>query len=243
MSAFALTVPAVAAGPSRAEVTSSRICSSPSSPVARAEQASSRAFQASASARSSFFGGRVFVASAAAAPSAFEFTSSIRAETSAPERLASDKGVDYSALEAHLKAGDLRKADDETRRLLCVLTGEDAERRKFLFPDEYEALPTTDLQTIDRLWTENTNGKHGFSVQYKVWKNCQEKFGDFFITIGWKTDIDMNGKLVEGIFRFRKWPQEYIYDDKAPKGHLPLTNHLRGKHGHLRLLSHPAWSS
>ena len=39
----------------------------------------------------------------------------------------------------------------------------------------------------------------------------------------------------------RKWPQEFKYNLDAPKGHLPLTNCLRGTQLFKAILEHPAF--
>lgn len=40
---------------------------------------------------------------------------------------------------------------------------------------------------------------------------------------------------------YRKWPQEFFYTLEAPKGHLPLTNALRGTQLLQAVLEHPAF--
>lgn len=45
-------------------------------------------------------------------------------------------GMDYTALREHLKAGDFRKADDETRALLIRLAGEAAIKRGWVYFSE-----------------------------------------------------------------------------------------------------------
>ena len=40
---------------------------------------------------------------------------------------------------------------------------------------------------------------------------------------------------------YRKWPQEFTYTTEAPKGHLPLTNALRGTQLLEAILEHPAF--
>ena len=39
----------------------------------------------------------------------------------------------------------------------------------------------------------------------------------------------------------RKWPTEFTYSTDAPKGHLPLTNCLRGTQLFKAILEHPAF--
>jgi hypothetical protein len=40
---------------------------------------------------------------------------------------------------------------------------------------------------------------------------------------------------------YRKWPAEFVYSMNAVKGHLPLTNALRGTQLFEALLGHPAF--
>lgn len=40
---------------------------------------------------------------------------------------------------------------------------------------------------------------------------------------------------------YRKWPAEFDYSLDAPKGHLPLTNALRGTQLFQAILEHPAY--
>ena len=63
------------------------------------------------------------------------------------------------------------------------------------------------------------------------------RWDKFFKAIDW----------VQGEFNvYRKWPGEFNYDSptepkSAPKGHLPLTNALRGTQLFQAILEHPAW--
>ncbi len=47
--------------------------------------------------------------------------------------------------------------------------------------------------------------------------------------------------LLKCCFACRKWPQEFNYSMDAPKGHLPLTNCLRGTQLFKAILEHPAF--
>jgi len=148
--------------------------------------------------------------------------------------------VDLKPLEESLISKDFRKADAETRRVLASV-GNSA-GRKYLSPDEYAKLPVEFLQEVDNLWVKYSDGRFGYSVQNKIWKEVNQTLQEYFIKTGWKFERDLAGKETPGIFRFRKWPQEFDYTLEAPTGHLPLTNHLRGKAAHLKLLNHKAWS-
>lgn len=82
--------------------------------------------------------------------------------------LKSDASMDYSTLKDLLRAGDFRKADDETRALLIRLAGEDATDRGWVYFTEVASIPESDMLTIDFLWKASSQGKFGYSVQQKV---------------------------------------------------------------------------
>lgn len=157
--------------------------------------------------------------------------------------------MDYTALRDLLKAGEWRKAEDETRALLIRLAGEDAVKRGWVYftevgigggrwpglrttctlhhthhaapppPPQVKTISVTDFQTIDGLWRAASNDKFGYSVQREVFNQCQRRWAKFFKQIDWTHGQNSN---------YRKWPQEFNYSTDAPKGHLPLTNALRG---------------
>mmetsp|Transcript_40763 Transcript_40763/g.66101 ORF Transcript_40763/g.66101 Transcript_40763/m.66101 type:complete len:278 (+) Transcript_40763:56-889(+) len=150
--------------------------------------------------------------------------------------LPTDRGIDYSNLRENLARGEFFEADVETRRILCELGGEISIKRKALYFSQYTTLPTSDLHTIDYLWTTYSSGKFGFAVQHAIWMECQQDMDRFLNKLGWK-----EGGGIENIYKFKKWPSGFKYSLDAPSGHLPLTNHIRGSLGHLALLQHPAW--
>jgi len=141
-------------------------------------------------------------------------------------------GVDYAPFQALLEAGEWEKADDEHRRLMCVLAGEEAEDREWVYFTEVADMPTTDLRTIDELWKHYSNGRFGFSVQRKIWVSQKRQWPKFFKKIDWTTGE--NGD-------YRKFPQEFQWRADAAQGHLPLTNALRGTQLLAALLEHPAF--
>lgn len=77
------------------------------------------------------------------------------------------------------------------------------------------------MNTIDKLWVKHSNGRFGFSVQKRIWKNLgggcdtdytdcevEEKFGD---VVGWRK---------EGNWLY--YVDLYDSPRTAPPGHLPL---------------------
>lgn len=89
-------------------------------------------------------------------------------------------------------------------------------------------------QTIDNLWKAYSGNKFGFSVQRELWLQNKRQWQKFFKRIDW----------VQGENNvYRKWPAEFYYNtDEGAKGHLPLTNALRGTQLFNAILEHPAFN-
>lgn len=138
--------------------------------------------------------------------------------------------VDYTDLQVALAKQQFQVADQLTMEILCLLSGPAAVRRKWLYFTEVDQLPITDLQTINQLWLVHSEGKFGFSVQRQIWLGVQKNWEALWPKIGWR-----EGK------KWTRYPQEFIWDLTAPRGHLPLSNQLRGVQVITALLTHPAW--
>lgn len=145
--------------------------------------------------------------------------------------LQSKRGVDYAPLQALLAQQDFQAADRLTLEKMCELAGALAIQRKWLYFTEVENFPSVDLQTINTLWLVHSEGKFGFSVQRELWLGAGKNWEKLWYQIGWK-----NGN------NWTRYPQEFTWTLDAPKGHLPLSNQLRGVRVIAALLSHPAWS-
>ena len=145
--------------------------------------------------------------------------------------LNSDKNIDYLPLQKALSEGDFQKADLITSQKLCELAGEMALKRKWLYFTEVTRFPNTDLLTIDQLWITYSEGKFGFSIQRSIWLSLNKNFVKMWDKIGWRKNNN-----------WTRYPQEFTWDITAPRGHLPLSNQLRGSRVINSLLSHPAWS-
>ncbi|HBB34389.1 MAG TPA: hypothetical protein DDZ80_03600 [Cyanobacteria bacterium UBA8803] len=146
--------------------------------------------------------------------------------------LRSELGIDYTPLQQQLAKQDFKASDSVTLAKLCELAGPTAIQRKWLYFSEVEKFPITDLQTIDALWFIHSQGKFGFSVQRELWLSLGKNWEKLWPKIGWKTGNN-----------WTRYPHEFTWDLSAPKGHLPLSNQLRGVRVIASLLSHPAWSS
>jgi hypothetical protein len=175
--------------------------------------------------------------------------------------LARQAGQDYSKLKSLLAAQDFQAADDETRDLLIRLAGPEAVKRKWVYFTEarpprgvrggaglpagaagpltqvggraqVKFIPAADLQTLDRLWRAASGNKFGYSVQKELWVQNRRYWEKFFKAIDW----------VQGEHNiYRKWPAGFTYSLAAARGHLPLTNALRGTQLFKAIMEHPAF--
>lgn len=146
--------------------------------------------------------------------------------------LISNQGIDYYELYLALVAQDFQEADVVTSQKLRELAGPGAVKRKWLYFTEVEQFPVEDLLTIDQLWRAHSGGKFGFSIQRKIWLGLGQNFEKLWTKIAWRGDST-----------WTRYPNEFIWDLSAPRGHLPLSNQLRGTRVINSLLNHPAWST
>ncbi|MBD1938308.1 GUN4 domain-containing protein [Microcoleus sp. FACHB-68] len=146
--------------------------------------------------------------------------------------LRSERGIDYLPLQKMLAAQDFQEADRLTLQLMCELAGASALQRKWLYFTEVDNFPIPDLQTLDYLWGVYSEGKFGFSVQREIWLSVGKNWDKLWPKINWKAGNN-----------WTRYPQGFTWDLSAPKGHLPLTNQLRGVRVMEKLLTHPAWEA
>lgn len=144
--------------------------------------------------------------------------------------LASDRGVDYAPLQELLQQGQFQAADRLTLQLMCQAAGAQATQRGWLYFTEVDQLPIADLQTLDRVWRQASGDRFGFSIQRQIWLGLGKTWDKLWPAIGWKQDN-----------HWTRYPDEFTWDLSAPRGHLPLSNQLRGVRVLASILSHPAW--
>lgn len=145
--------------------------------------------------------------------------------------LKSERNVDYAPLQILLSKQDFQAADQFTLEKLCQLAGTQAMQRKWLYFTEVERFPITDLQTLNTLWFVHSEGKFGYAVQREIWQGLGRDWEKLWAKIGWKSSNN-----------WTRYPNEFIWSLDAPRGHLPLSNQLRGVRVINSLLSHPAWN-
>jgi hypothetical protein len=138
--------------------------------------------------------------------------------------------LDLSPLQALLAQQQFEKADQLTSKMMCQLASNDAATRGWIYFSEIQAIAILDLQAIDQLWSIYSEAKFGFMVQRRLWLSLGKKWEDFWLQIGWKKDGS-----------FTRYPGGFSWNLKAPKGHLPLSNQIRGNKTIEAIFNHPAW--
>ncbi|MEN9224647.1 MAG: GUN4 domain-containing protein [Thermostichus sp. HHBFW_bins_43] len=144
--------------------------------------------------------------------------------------LSSMLDIDYRPLQALLESGSWLEADRLTLQLLCRAAGEGAMRRGWLYFSEVSRIPAADLRTIDQLWRVASEDRFGYSIQRQLWLGVNRNWERLWPIIGWKQG-----------HHWTRYPDEFTWDPSAPKGHLPLSNQLRGVRVLEELLTHAAW--
>jgi serine/threonine protein kinase len=129
--------------------------------------------------------------------------------------LASEVGANYHQLQHYLEAQQWQAADRETTRIMLLLAGR--EKLGWLDSQTVETFPSADLQTIDQLWVNYSQGHFGFSVQKQIWQQMGRKHTYDFAAIhrfGEKVGWRSHGKWLDY--------QDLTFSMTAPAGHLPL---------------------
>lgn len=141
----------------------------------------------------------------------------------------SESDLDYSTLQQALLDERFEEADRLTSAFLRQLAGEQAERRGYVYFSEVLSIRGLDLVTIDRLWIAYSQGRFGFTVQARLLATVNGRYDKLWPRIGWKK---------EGVWT--RYPRAFDWSLKAPEGHMPLINQLRGVRLIDALLNHPS---
>ena len=142
----------------------------------------------------------------------------------------------HQTLQNLLVAKNWQEADLETKRLTFQINSEDLNIdsglsvRKALIP-KIKAFSTEELEEIDRLWVEHSNGHFGFSIQWQSYQDIlaeEKELGKavkekYLIGGRWTSMAALAivlGWLSNGAAEW-SFDRETIYAIDAPKGHLP----------------------
>jgi hypothetical protein len=141
----------------------------------------------------------------------------------------SARGIDYAPLQRQLILQNYEQADRLTSEILRQLAGAAAVQRGYVYYSEVPAMPSADLDSLDRLWVCFSRGRFGFSVQGRLLKNLAGRWDRLWPRLAWKDGG-----------RWTRYPGSFQWSIDAPEGHMPLVNQLRGVRLMDALLQHPA---
>ncbi|MCL2930897.1 MAG: GUN4 domain-containing protein [Trichodesmium sp. MAG_R03] len=132
-----------------------------------------------------------------------------------------DKKIDYTALENLLSSYQFKEADEETLRILLSLVG--GEKQYWFDLEDIKNIPCKDLDKINQLWVNYSNGKFGFSIQKQIWIELGSKIGIFDVAIA-----DIFIKQVGWGEKYKRY-KNITYKISASYGHIPFraTTHVR----------------
>jgi len=127
-------------------------------------------------------------------------------------RLWTERGTDYTKLWRNLKRKDWRAANEETLNLLRINSGKSERDAEMI---DIQRIPLIDLQTIDQLWDEASNGRFGFRIQLDLWRQVNPNPNQ-------PGNTEAFGKLVDWR-RNNAWINYEFLDFSltAARGHLP----------------------
>ncbi|NER29485.1 MAG: hypothetical protein F6J89_18130 [Symploca sp. SIO1C4] len=117
---------------------------------------------------------------------------------------------DYSRLENFLKQKKWKEADQETYQVMLKVAGSNSEAQGRFNLAEWQNFPCPDFKEIDRLWSEASNGRLGFSVQNRILDKLRD-YHLLYIRIGWvKESVSGNNWEVAWYYNQETKTAEYI---------------------------------
>lgn len=143
--------------------------------------------------------------------------------TSNPDQL---KG-DYSQLQTYLQQQNWRAADQATFDAMLQAAGTNSQSQGRFQLDEWREFSCTDLKEVDRLWSEASNGKLGFSIQKRILDAVQRNYIVFYTRIGWFDLLTNTWKVAWNYNQDMKkaeYSAEPLFDtplQEFPEGYLP----------------------
>ncbi|MBR8829509.1 MAG: GUN4 domain-containing protein [Gomphosphaeria aponina SAG 52.96 = DSM 107014] len=134
--------------------------------------------------------------------------------TAPPEKLVNELGIDYTKLRDLLIAGKWKEADEETYELMIKV----CHREEYgeLKTEDIEQFPCHELDNIDQLWVNYSQGQFGFSVQAHIYQSL-ENHTEYDTEI-WRSFGELVGWRKDGNWFY--W-SDLIFSSNSPPGHLP----------------------
>ena len=136
----------------------------------------------------------------------------------------------YDRLETFAATGEWRKADEQNFWLLSQVAEQNSRRNqdyRSVSLDEISNFSCVDLQRIDRIWTEQSQGKFGYSVQLEKIASTGETPQSVYDSVWMTEDYQAWNKLAIAVGWGTGTPQNISYYSSvnyainSPRGHLP----------------------
>jgi tetratricopeptide (TPR) repeat protein len=128
--------------------------------------------------------------------------------------LVSARGFDYTGLRDLLAKKKWKEADSETAMLLLSISK--GKNEYYLREEDFTSLSCEDLRIMDKLWIAYSQGKFGFSVQRKIYRNLggtaeydKNIWINFIDKVGWEVYPDINYSF-DHMGKIGNLPQLYI---------------------------------
>ena len=122
--------------------------------------------------------------------------------------LISERGVNYTKLRDFLSNKKWKEADRETWTVMCQSLS--LEPGTLLEISQINQLPCEDLQIVDRLWVQHSQGRFGFSVQKQIYESVKGDYIRFCDRVNWPTYNSVNTL------------NKIKFSQQSPPGHLPF---------------------
>jgi GUN4-like/CHAT domain len=135
----------------------------------------------------------------------------------------------YHRLQKLLKAEAWLEADKETTAIILKISGQEPEG--WLELEDIKKVPCRDIYILNHLWLKYSNGRFGFSVQRRIWKNIRAIETKYYLTT--LLYGNEHGAYAESFQYFSDrigWHSlnyfldyhELMFTKEAPEGHLPF---------------------
>jgi eukaryotic-like serine/threonine-protein kinase len=123
----------------------------------------------------------------------------------------------YAQLETYLQNKQWQQADVETDKLLLKIAGEKSE----LDAQTSQKIRCKSLQTIDQLWTQNSDGRFGFTPQKKVYLATGNDFNDYVESTYEAFGDRLSWRIFGSWKRYQDFNFQAIDTAITPPGYLP----------------------
>jgi hypothetical protein len=124
-----------------------------------------------------------------------------------------------------LSAKKWEEADDLSYQVMLEIAGPKSQKEGRFITGEWEVFSCPELEKIDEMWSQASNGKFGFRAQREIFDSVNQNAISYYDKIGWKKE-NTNVWLVEWQYKkgqvfYTKKPDFNKPLLELPKGYLP----------------------